>query len=317
MTFDLRLFEYSLFCQSTMYCFISTLLLQFLEEPNFLLLLEWNSLISTFTFTNESLFFPNIRSRTFTKVQNVNTFATSAIRVSGRNHQSFNCFHGPKRPVFMTELWPNKKSCYIIIHTLYSRLVNSSSAATSQTRPFEKADTSYGAITRRLPTACPSASPAAVVPHMGNHLAGAALVSFTCHSAPRKNSTCNIVSGLNIEEPCKCPACQGWSHATWPPQSPKTSRVHQSGTTGHSPQGRKGGRARERDTAHVSARRLHKSRGAHFPRTLKPFWRPHISSSHPLQHSDVSPAGPGRARHSHIQAQCRVALYVCLPACLR
>lgn len=183
----------------------------------------------------------------------MNAFATSAIRVSSRNHQSFNCFPGLNCSVFMTELWSNKKSCYIIIHTLYSRLVNSSSLCDVANPTLEKSR--YIIWRYHTHGVCrPPARPAVAVPHMGNHLAGAALVSFTCHSAPRKNSTCNIMSGLNIEEPCKCPACQAWSHATWPAQSSKTSPVHQSRTTGHSQRGRESvrvrARERERDGSH-------------------------------------------------------------------
>lgn len=129
---------------------------------------------------------------------------------------------------------------------------------------------------------------------MGNHLAGAALVSFTCHSAPRKNSTCNIMSGLNIEEPCECPACQAWSRTTWPAQSsepkprPSASRSE-------------GGRERESGGSLTSPEEL---------TFLVPpnLFGGHISYSHPLQHSNVSTAGPGCALHSHILAQRRVAL---------
>lgn len=210
----------------------------------------------------------------------------------------------------MTELWSNKKSCYIIIHTLYSRLVNSSSSPTSRTRPFKKSR--YIIWRYHTPPADhPPARPA--VPHMGNHLAGAALVSFTCHSAPRKNSTCNIMSGLNIEEPCKCPACQAWSHATWPAQSSETSPVHQSRTTRHSQ------RERERETAHISARRLHKSRGAHFPRTLKPFWRPYFifTPAAAFQCQRRRPRSRSPFTYSSTASGRAVCLSVCLSARLR
>lgn len=157
----------------------------------------------------------------------------------------------------------------------------------------------------------PPARPA--VPHMGNHLAGAALVSFTCHSAPRKNSTCNIMSGLNIgalQMPCMT-GVEPRHLARSIFQNQSCSSVSHNQTLSV--------RGRERETE----RGLTLVCGAFTSPGELTFLAPsnlfgvHISSSHPLQHSNVSAASPGRALHSHIQAQRRVALSVCLSARLR